>query len=99
MGREQMERVDAVRRSLGDRSVTAQVSSALPLTPEQQRELAQTFSAVADQAVSFSIEIDPNLAAGARVRMGDLVVEHSIAHQLSQLRHSAAQFLSEGSRD
>jgi F-type H+-transporting ATPase subunit b len=95
MGSEQMERVDAVRRSLGDRTLTAQVSTAKPLPPDLQRELVQAFSAVADRTISFNIEIDPDLAAGVRVRMGDLLVEHSISQQLAQLRDQAAEALSE----
>jgi F-type H+-transporting ATPase subunit b len=99
MGSEQMDRVEAVRRSLGDRTLTAQVSTAQPLTPELQRELVQAFSALADRTVTFDIDLDSDLAAGARVRMGDLLVEHSISHQLDQLRDQAAETLSESSSD
>lgn len=95
MGSEQMERVEAVRRSLGDRDLTAQVTTARPLSPELQRELVQTFSAVADHTVSFDIQVDPELGAGARVRMGDMVVEHSVARQLDRLRDEVASKLRE----
>jgi F-type H+-transporting ATPase subunit b len=99
MGTDQMERVEAVRRSLGQRTVTVQLGTAQPLTPDLQRELVQAFSALADRTVSFDIELNPALAAGARVRMGDLLVEHSISRQLSQLRAEAAQALSGYERD
>lgn len=91
MGRKEMDRVEGVRRSLSERDPTVEVTTAQPLQPEQQRRLVQTFSAVADQTVSFDIVIDPSLVAGLRIRMGDLLVENSIAKQLENLREQAAQ--------
>lgn len=91
MGRKEMDRVEAVRRSLVERNPSVEITTAQPLLPEQQRRLMQTFSAVADQTVSLDIVIDPTLVAGLRIRMGDLLVENSIARQLEGLRQEAAQ--------
>jgi F-type H+-transporting ATPase subunit b len=88
MGRSEMLRVETFRRSLGDRAPTAYVTTALPLSPEQQGLLARTFSALADRNVNLELKTDAALAAGLRVRLGDILVDNSVAGQLEALRQS-----------
>jgi len=95
MGREEMERVQAFRQSLGERTPTARVTTARPLSSEQQGELARTLTALADRSVDIEMETNPNLAAGMRVRLGDIVVDNSIAGRLSELREETSQALEE----
>ncbi|MEA3377072.1 MAG: F0F1 ATP synthase subunit delta [Chloroflexota bacterium] len=95
MGREEMERVRAFRQSLGERMPTAHVTTAHPLSSEQQGELARTFTALADRNVDIQVETDPDLAAGMRVRIGDIVVNNSIAGRLEELRGLASESLEE----
>jgi F-type H+-transporting ATPase subunit b len=95
MGRSEMERVEAFRRSLGERAPTAYVTTARPLSPEQQGLLARTFTALADRNVSLDVGTDPTLAAGMRVRLGDFVVDNSISGQLAELRDGVSQALEE----
>lgn len=95
MGREEMERVRAFRRSLGERTPTAHVTAAEPLSSEQQGELARTLTALADRNVDIEMETNPSLAAGMRVRLGDIVVDNSIAGRLEQLREQASEALEE----
>lgn len=95
MGREEMERVRAFRQSLGERTPTAHVAAAEPLTSEQQGELARTLTALADRNVDIEIETSPSLAAGMRVRLGDIVIDNSISGRLDELREEAAQALEE----
>lgn len=95
LGRSEMERVETIRRSLGDRAPTAYLTSARPLSAEQQGQLARTFTALADRHVNLELRTDPNLAAGLRVRLGDMVVDHSIAGQLNELREAALKALRE----
>lgn len=95
MGRGEMEQVETLRRSLGEREPTAHVTTARPLSPEQQGLLASTFSALADRSVNLDVTTDPALAAGIRVRLGDVEVDSSIADQLGELREDVAQFLRE----
>ncbi len=95
MGREEMERVRAFRRSLGERTPTAHVTTAKPLSSEQQGEIARTLTALADRSIDMEIGTDPSLAAGLRVRLGDIVVENSIAGRLEELEDQAAQALEE----
>jgi F-type H+-transporting ATPase subunit b len=93
MGRQDMERVRAFRRSLGERTPTAYVTTAKPLSPQQQGELARTLSALADRSVDIQLETDLSLAAGMRVRLADIVVDNSIAGRLSQVQEDASQAL------
>ena len=95
MGRNEMARVQTFRNSLGERVPTAHVTSARPLTAELQGTLARTFSALADRNVDLDVKTDPALAGGVRVRLGDLVVDNSVAGQLSELRESVAASLEE----
>ncbi len=95
MGRSEMERVEAFRRSLGERTPTAYVRAARPLSSQQQGELARTLAALADRNVDLEVEIDPSLGAGMRVRLVDIVVENTIAGQLGELRESVSKALKE----
>lgn len=93
MGRQEMERVRAFRRSLGERTPTAYVTTAKPLSSQQQGELARTLSALADRSVDIQIDSDPSLSAGIRVRLADIVVDNSIAGRLEQLEGEVSQAL------
>jgi len=95
MGREEMERVRAFRRSLGERTPTAHVTTAKPLRSEQQGELARTLTALADRNVDIQMETDPSLAAGMQVRLADIVVDNSVAGRLDELREQTSQALRE----
>jgi F-type H+-transporting ATPase subunit b len=95
MGRSEMGQVETLRRALGDREPTAYVMTAHPLTPEQQGLLARTFTALADRHVNLEVMADPALAAGVRVRLGDVAVDNSIADRLETLRESVGQMLKE----
>jgi len=91
MGRSDMARVEAVRLALADREPTVYITTARPLTPQQQGALARTFAALADHEVNLELETDPHLAAGLRVRLGDMIVENSIAERLDELRLEVLQ--------
>jgi F-type H+-transporting ATPase subunit b len=95
MGRDEMQRVEAFRRALGTREPTASVASARPLSAEQQGLLARTFTALADRHVNVELRIDPSLAAGLKVRLGDVLVDNSIGGQLDTLRENVAAALKE----
>ena len=93
MGRSEMGQVETLRQALGDREPSVYVTTARPLTPEQQGLLARTFTALADRHVNLEVTTEPALAAGVRVRLGDMVVDNSIADRLEALRESIAQTL------
>jgi len=95
LGRAEMDRVEAVRRSLGDRDALAHIASARELTAEQQALLARTLTALADRHVNIELSIVPELVAGLKVRLGDTVIDNSLAGQLGELRQQAALALRE----
>jgi cytidylate kinase len=95
LGKSDMRQVRAIRDSLAERTPTAFIIAAKELTPEQQRSLIRTFSALADSNVSMDIEVDPDLIAGIRVRMGDLVVENTLAMELMELKSEVITALEE----
>ncbi len=86
MGRSEMRRVEALRHSLGEREPTAHIVSARELSIEQQGQLAQMLTALADRRVSFELDTDPGLVAGLRVRLGDTLMDNSLAGRLQDLK-------------
>lgn len=85
MGRENIDRVEALRRSLSGQVPVARVRSAAALSNEQQDNLAQVIAALADRPLNVQFETDPSLIAGLLVQVGDLVLDHTVADQLSEL--------------
>jgi hypothetical protein len=98
MGQRDMQRVETIRRSLGERSPTVEVVTAKPLSSDQQAALVRTFSALADRNVGLHQQVDSDLYVGLRVRLGDVVTDHSIAGQLDALRERVDRLL-EDSRE
>jgi F-type H+-transporting ATPase subunit b len=95
MGRSDIERVETFRSALGDREPTAHITAAESLTLEQQGLLARTLTAFADRHVNLEVNVAPDLVAGVRVRIGDIIVDSSIAGQMEELRDKALDALNE----
>jgi len=93
LGKSDMRQVRTIRDSLTERTPTVHVTTAKELSPEQQRSLIRTFSALADRNVNMEIEIVPDLIAGLRVRISDLVVENTLAMELTELKSEVAATL------
>ncbi len=67
----------------------AEVVSALPLTEEEQETLRQDIlSKTGAQAVTF--RVDPSILGGLVIRVGDKVIDGSVAGQLQLLREKLA---------
>ncbi len=65
----------------------AEVTSALPLSPAEQEAVKQNIvSRVGAQAVSF--RVDPSILGGLVIKVGDKVVDGSVAAKLAGLRQS-----------
>lgn len=99
LGRSEMRQVETIRRSLDERDPMVFVASARKLSPEQQRLLVRTFSALVDRNVNLELSIDPSLYVGMRVRIADLIVDNSIATQLEKLRDDVSSQLKEYALD
>lgn len=95
LGKNDMRQVRTIRESLTERTPTVHVTSARDLSPEQQRSLIRTFSALADSNVNMEIEVEEDLIAGIRVRIGDLVVENTLAMELTELKSEVVETLGE----
>jgi F-type H+-transporting ATPase subunit b len=95
MGQSDMRRVEVLRRSLGERTPTVVARTAQPLTPQQQGNLVRTFSALADRNVNIDLQVEPALGLGVQVRLGDLVMDNTIAGRLDDLRDSVLTSLTE----
>jgi F-type H+-transporting ATPase subunit delta len=64
----------------------ARVTAASPLSDEQERRLAQTLSNIFGRAVSVQVELDPELLGGLVIRVGDEVIDGSVAARLAKAR-------------
>jgi F-type H+-transporting ATPase subunit b len=93
LGRSDIRQVNRLRRALGERTPVVHAETARELSPEQRRKLISTFSALADRPVELETRVNTDLAAGASVRMGDIIVNSSIAAQLIELRDEVAEML------
>ena len=67
---------------------SAEVTSALPLTePEQEAVKTDVLSKIGDHA-SVTFRVDPKILGGLVIRVGDKVLDNSVAGQLEALRQS-----------
>ncbi len=67
---------------------SAQVTSALPLTPAEQEEITKNMVAKIGQGASVTFKVNPSILGGVIVRVGDKVMDGSVAGQLEGLRKS-----------
>jgi F-type H+-transporting ATPase subunit delta len=72
-----------------ERSV-ARVISAVPLTDAQQQRLADTLGQMYGRAISVRTALDPQVRGGLVVRVGDEVIDGSIATQFAAARAALA---------
>ena len=93
MGRHEIQEVDMIRLSLRDRAPIVYITTARPLSSDQQQHLLDTFTALADHIVELELQTDPALTAGLRARLGDVIIDNSIAGQLAELRGEISKAL------
>ena len=60
----------------------ARVTSAVALTPEQERRLVDSLGRLYGRTVGLQVTIDPSVLGGLIVQVGDEVIDGSIAHRL-----------------
>lgn len=66
----------------------AEVTSALPLTEAEQDKLKANVLSQVGGAASISFRVDPSILGGIILRVGDRVVDGSVAGQLDSLKKS-----------
>lgn len=72
-------------KSEHDGAIDVEVISAYVLKPEAENELAAALKKKLGKEVVISSSKDPALIGGVKVRAGDMVIDGSVAGQLSQL--------------
>jgi F-type H+-transporting ATPase subunit delta len=64
----------------------AEVRSAVPLDTEQQRKLREGLSRAAGRQIDLKVVVDPHVVGGVVARIGDTVIDGSVARRLAELR-------------
>ncbi len=67
---------------------SAEVTSALPLTPEEQEAVKRDVLSRIGAHSTVAFRVDPSILGGLIVRVGDKVIDGSVAGQLEALRQS-----------
>ncbi|HKC28170.1 MAG TPA: F0F1 ATP synthase subunit delta [Jatrophihabitans sp.] len=82
---------DLLQKAAGrqNRSI-ARVTSAVPLTDAQQDRLANALTAIYRRAISVRVALDATIEGGLVVRVGDEVIDGSIATRLAEIRAALA---------
>lgn len=64
----------------------AEVRTAVPLTDAQRERLSRALQGSTGELVDVKVVVDPEVVGGLVVRMGDTVIDGSVAKRLSDLR-------------
>ena len=69
----------------------ADVRAPMPLTEEQTRRRAAALQRIYGQEVTVAVSVDPDVLGGAVVRIGDEIIDGSIASRMAAARRSLTQ--------
>lgn len=72
-------------RAADEGYIEAEVTTAFPLTEEDEKQLATTVENVLKREVRFKVTEDKSLIGGIVVRAGDTVIDASVSGQLQKL--------------
>jgi len=92
----QIDQMDAILTELGRLArvgparKTARVTSAVPLTGTEQEAFRQKVTKRFGDDLEFQFEVDPALMGGVVLRVGDQVIDGSVAAKLAALRDQLA---------
>lgn len=70
----------------GEETVSAELITATALSQETKTRIVTTLEAVIDHPLELAYRVDPNLIAGAMVRLDDTLIDGSLQVQLQHLR-------------
>ncbi|WNI18120.1 F0F1 ATP synthase subunit delta [Actinacidiphila sp. ITFR-21] len=79
-GIDALSRLAAARRN----RMVAEVTSATPLSDQQKRRLGAALARIYGRQVHLNLDVDPEVLGGLRVRIGDEVINGSIADRLDE---------------
>jgi F-type H+-transporting ATPase subunit delta len=79
-----------ILRAQFEREVDVQVTSAVPMTAEQQSKLSASLKTRFKRDVRMTTAVDASLMGGAVIRAGDLVIDGSIKGRLERMASELA---------
>jgi ATP synthase F1 delta subunit len=68
--------------------IKAEITSAVELSADEQEQIRRSLAKQYGEGLVFAFEVDPSLLGGLRVRVGDRLMDNSVASRLSKLRES-----------
>jgi F-type H+-transporting ATPase subunit delta len=71
-------------------SLKVRISSAVPLTEDEQAALRERLEARFNQTLDVRFEVEPSLLGGVVVRAGDQVIDGSVKGKLEALAQTVA---------
>ncbi len=74
----------------GPKVQIAEITSAMPLTPAEEEKLREVLTRRFGSDLEFRFGTDPSLLGGVHVRVGDQVIDGSVAGKLEALRDRLA---------
>lgn len=72
-------------RAEAEQVMTADVSTAIPLTEQQQANISAALKKRTGRDVTLNVEVDESLLGGAIIRAGDLIIDGSALGKLNRL--------------
>lgn len=70
--------------------LVAEVTAAVPLTPEQELRLTTTLSRAYGRPVKVNVAVEPGVVGGVSVRVGDELIDSTVIARLDEVRRSLA---------
>ncbi len=68
----------------------ADITSAIELSDDAQEQIRQRLTQQYGEGLVFSFDVDPSLMGGLRVRVGDQLIDNTVANRLMALREMVA---------
>jgi F-type H+-transporting ATPase subunit delta len=68
--------------------VEAIATTAVPITPELEKEILTKVARLTDKKVTLVNKVDPAIVGGFVLRLGDVELNASVAHQLNSLKQT-----------
>jgi F-type H+-transporting ATPase subunit b len=97
------DQVEVYRRVMAGRMPTAFVTTPVPLSAEQTRNLTDALSSLIDRRIELQTNVDTGLIAGIQIRVGDRLLDNTVVNELSRVRESVSRGMVErlgvGERD
>lgn len=82
----EVERLDREHRGI----VEAEVTVARPMTEAEQADVTRRLSASLGKQVNITTSVDPKIIGGILIRIGDRLIDASVAGRFERLRHELA---------